>query len=125
MSAETLTMLQNLLVLLIGAVSGPLARYLTALVKDRLGTRGVTTTVVSGVLSALVAGVFGYFAGAYGQGADGVIRAILATILAALTAAGAQKAAVVAGVKANVVSGLTSGPVPLNAQGNPVRNGLE
>ena len=107
MTVETLTMLQNLLVLLIGSISGPLARYLTALVKDRWGTTGVTTIAVSGVLSALVAGVFGYFAGAYGQGTDGVVRAILATIVAALSAAGAQKAAVSAGVKANVIQPVT------------------
>ena len=114
MSTDTLSMLHNLLVLLIAAVSGPLARHLTALVKTRWSTTGVSTTTVAGVLSALLAGVFGYYAGAYGHGNDGIIRAVLATILAALGAAGAQQAAVTAAVKANVVSGIA-----------PARNGLE
>ena len=113
MTPDTLTMLQNVLVLLIAAISGPLARYMTALVKDRWNTTGVTTIAVSGVLSALVAGVIGYVSGAYGQGADGVLRAVLATVLAALGAAGAQKAAVSAGVKANAI-----GPVTVKASGD-------
>ena len=119
MSTDTLSMLHNLLVLLIAAISGPLARHLTALVKAHWNTKGVTTTTVAGVLSALVAGVFGYFANAYGHGNDGIIRAVIATILAALSAAGAQQAAVTAGVKANIASGLAPASTP------SAQNGLE
>ena len=115
MTPDTLTMLQNVLVLLIGAISGPLSRFLTALVKDRFNTSGLTTTAVNAVLSALVAGVFAYLAGAYGHGSDGLIRAVCATLIAALGAAGAQKAAVSAGVKANAI-----GPVTVKASGDEV-----